>query len=623
MLDVRRMRVLREVAQRGSFSAAAEALSFTQSAVSQQIAALEREAGAVLVERSARGVRLTEAGEAVVRHTEAILARLGEAEAELEALAGLRGGRLRLAAFESAAATVMPLAIARFTKAHPAVELSMSLMEPEDALPAMRAGESTSPSRSAPATPATATRTASSTCTCSRTRCTSSSGADHPLARKRAIRLADLAGEAWIGGPADCECNRLISRACLRAGFDPRIAFETDDYAAVQGFVAAGVGVSIIAELGLRTVRDDIVVRPLGRETPVRQIFVSVVKGYRSPATAAMVDVLRDVGAGHAERRPALELVSSARHGRAGVRRRPAPPSAVDALDLVHEVEPVLRLAHRRGRVAAAREPPQPHDVGVEDARDGGAAGAHDAGAEVRPGAAEPRRRGAQPGAVARRRAELGLEVEVVEVHHRGRHGRVVEREEAGDHGERAVGGERHAQERRGGGELRDPGGAVAELGDLGGGHARGAQLGARRAVRRGLQRARGRDDPAAPPGERIVDRVLGGRLHVPEGGRDRPAARRGARRRGGRRRGGRGRGSRRSGGRPCAGRAVPAVAPAAGGRRDHRRDRERGAAAGGPPPGRAPRREGVGTTVGWGRRGHGPCRGGRRAGLTSPLRSA
>src|SRR3990170_6425430 len=99
MLDVRRMRVLREVAQRGSFSAAAEALSLTQSAVSQQVAALEREAGAVLVQRSARGVRLTEAGEALVRHTDAIMARLAEAEAELEAIAGVRGGRLRLSAF--------------------------------------------------------------------------------------------------------------------------------------------------------------------------------------------------------------------------------------------------------------------------------------------------------------------------------------------------------------------------------------------------------------------------------------------------------------------------------------------------------------------------------------------
>src|SRR5215211_3402465 len=141
MLDVRRMRVLREVARRGSFSAAAEALSFTQSAVSQQIAALEREAGAVLVRRSARGVRLTEAGEAVVRHADVILARLEDAEAELAAIAGLRGGRLRMAAFESAGATLMPLAIARFRERHPGIELSMTLAEPIESVPKLKSGE--------------------------------------------------------------------------------------------------------------------------------------------------------------------------------------------------------------------------------------------------------------------------------------------------------------------------------------------------------------------------------------------------------------------------------------------------------------------------------------------------
>src|SRR3954464_907832 len=108
MLDVRRMRVLREVAVRGSFSAAAESLSFTQSAISQQIAALEREAGCKLVQRNARGIRMTEAGEALVRHADAILARLAEAEAELEAIAGVRGGRLRLAAVGAAAPPLMP-----------------------------------------------------------------------------------------------------------------------------------------------------------------------------------------------------------------------------------------------------------------------------------------------------------------------------------------------------------------------------------------------------------------------------------------------------------------------------------------------------------------------------------
>ena len=311
MLDVRRMRVLREVALRGSFSAAAESLSFTQSAVSQQIAALEREAGAVLVERSARGVRLTEAGEAVVRHADHILGRLSEAEAELEAIAGLRGGRLRLAAFESAAATIMPVAIAEFTKAHPRVELSMTLLEPEESVAALRAGDVD----------------LAVTFGAGKQEDRFGDGVehlhlledpmylvlpeDHPLARKRGVRLADLADEPWIGGAPDCECNRLISQACMRFGFDPRIAFETDDYSAVQGFVAAGVGVSLIAELGLRTIRDDIVVRPLGRDTPVRQIFATALTGYRSPATIAMIDVLREVGVEHASRRPRLELVVS------------------------------------------------------------------------------------------------------------------------------------------------------------------------------------------------------------------------------------------------------------------------------------------------------------------------
>ena len=275
MLDVRRMRVLREVALRGSFSAAADSLSFTQSAISQQIAALEREAGTVLVERSARGVRLTEAGEALVRHTEAILGRLAEAEAEIEDIAGLRGGRLRLAAFESAAATVMPLAIARFSKAHPAVELSMTLMEPEASLPAMRMGDIDLAITFGGGAPEDRESDGFEHVHLLEDPMYLVLAADHPLARKRGVRLADLAGEAWIGGPADCECNRLMSGACVRAGFAPRIAFETDDYTAVQGFVAAGVGVSIIAELGLRSVRDDIVVRPLGRETPVRQIFAS------------------------------------------------------------------------------------------------------------------------------------------------------------------------------------------------------------------------------------------------------------------------------------------------------------------------------------------------------------
>src|SRR4051812_41295844 len=119
MLDVKRMRVLREVAAKGSFSAAAESLSYTQSAISQQIAALEREAGTTLVERNARGVRLTDAGRALVVHADAILARLADAEAELQDIAGLRGGRLRLVAVPRARATIMPQGVARLPDRHP------------------------------------------------------------------------------------------------------------------------------------------------------------------------------------------------------------------------------------------------------------------------------------------------------------------------------------------------------------------------------------------------------------------------------------------------------------------------------------------------------------------------
>ena len=141
MLDVRRMRVLREVAVQGRSPPPPSRSSYTQSAISQQIAALEREAGTTLVERGARGVRLTDAGRALVDHADVILARLADAEAELDAIAGLRAGRVRLVAFPSAGATLIPPAIARFRAAHPDVDLTLRPGEPEDGIAMVRAGE--------------------------------------------------------------------------------------------------------------------------------------------------------------------------------------------------------------------------------------------------------------------------------------------------------------------------------------------------------------------------------------------------------------------------------------------------------------------------------------------------
>jgi DNA-binding transcriptional LysR family regulator len=213
-----------------------------------------------------------------------------------------------MAAFESAGATLMPLAIAAFRHQHPAVELSLNLSEPDDSVPMLRTGgldlalvfdSGTRPGDDG----------------IHRVHLVEDPmylvlPKDHPLANRRRLRLADLAGEAWIGGQPDCECNRLIERACALAGYEPRFAFETDDYTAVQGFVAAGVGVSLIAELGLRSVRDDIVVRNLGRDTPVRHIYAATLAGgYRSPATQAMLEILQDVAGRYESGRPQLRLV--------------------------------------------------------------------------------------------------------------------------------------------------------------------------------------------------------------------------------------------------------------------------------------------------------------------------
>jgi DNA-binding transcriptional LysR family regulator len=311
MLDVRRLRVLREVAARGSFSAAAESLAYTQSAVSQQIAALEREAGTRLVDRSARGVRLTEAGRVLVRHAEAVLARLADAEAELEALAGLRGGRLRLVSFPTGGATIMPRAIAAFRELHPGVELTLEPAEPPDGLAMLRSGGCDI------ALTIDAPFDAADTDGIERVHLLDDPmyvllPCDHPLAAKPRIRLQELSSDPWIGGSTGgCPDTMILLRACAGAGFEPRIVFHSDDYLAIQGFVAAGMGVSLVPDLALLTVRDDVAIRSLGPRPPVRRIQAATMSdGYRSPAVEAMLQILADVGSAFAGERRELALAS-------------------------------------------------------------------------------------------------------------------------------------------------------------------------------------------------------------------------------------------------------------------------------------------------------------------------
>jgi DNA-binding transcriptional LysR family regulator len=307
MLDVRRLKVLCEVARSGSFSGAATVLGYTQPAISRQIATLEAETGTLLVRRVPQGVVLTDAGRLLVDRGAAILARLHDVELELQALAGLEGGTLRIASFASAAASIVPIAIARFRERYPEVELAIVMADPIDSLPRLRAGELDMAISHDP-----------NGADFAEDGCLVVSGGDgpgdvelvhlfddpmyvampagHPLADEFPLELSDFAGEPWmLATTSHCPDSRLFLRACHEAGFEPRIAFQNDDYPAILGFVAAGVGVALIPDMVARGVRDDVIVRELASGAPVRQIFVAMPVGYRSPAAAAMLTVLREV----------------------------------------------------------------------------------------------------------------------------------------------------------------------------------------------------------------------------------------------------------------------------------------------------------------------------------------
>jgi DNA-binding transcriptional LysR family regulator len=311
MLHLGRLRVLCEVVSRGSFSGAAEALSYTQSAVSQSIARLESETGTTLVVRDRRGVRATAAGATLVDHAEAIFAQVEAAEGDLAAVLGIRGGRLRVASFPSAGATLMPLAVARFRQAHPEVALTLAEGEPEEIAPRLRAGEfdlallfefpGARERLGAGLRSVTLLEDAMNVVL----------PGDHPLAAKPSLSLGDLHDEQWVQTSASSPCARHVVRSCLAAGFEPHVSFESDDYETIQGLVAAGVGVALIPRLALTRVHPEIVVRALAPRSPVRTVTAATMgKPGVAPAAKTMIGVLREVarrytGAGATGSRPA------------------------------------------------------------------------------------------------------------------------------------------------------------------------------------------------------------------------------------------------------------------------------------------------------------------------------
>ncbi|MGH2911099.1 MAG: LysR substrate-binding domain-containing protein [Solirubrobacteraceae bacterium] len=294
MLNVGRLRVLTEVARRGSFSGAADALSYTQSAVSQQVATLEAETGMTLLERHARGVRLTAAGQALVEHAEGILARLEAAEEELSAIAGLRAGKLRMASFPTAGATLMPLAIATFRSSYPDIELTLAEGEPEEIAPRLRAGEFDLALLFEFDEPEAGMEGVTRV-ELLRDPMYLALPREHSLVAKQDLRLENLRGEAWVQTSRESPCAKHVVRSCHAAGFEPNVAFESDDYQTVQGLVAAGVGVALIPELALSVVREDIAIRSLSPSPPIRQVVAAAPSDARlSAATPAMLGILED-----------------------------------------------------------------------------------------------------------------------------------------------------------------------------------------------------------------------------------------------------------------------------------------------------------------------------------------
>jgi DNA-binding transcriptional LysR family regulator len=303
MLDVRRMQLLRAVAEHGSFSAAAAALHLTQPAVSRQIAKLEREAGLRLLERSPRGLRLTDAGRVLVDRAEAIASHLVAAEGELEAVGRLEGGRLRVAAFGTAGATIVVDALRGFRARHPRVAVSFAESKSTASVDALRRGECDLALTFRPAGGALPQDDLLEHVHLLTDRMFAALPLDHPLAAQRSVRLADLHADGWIHGSQPGA--RLIYDACVAAGFEPRIVAETDHAPIVHGLVAAGVGVTLVPGISLGGVTRDVAVRPLAPPEPRREIDAVVRAGrLRPPAVAAMLDVLAEIAPAYRAARP-------------------------------------------------------------------------------------------------------------------------------------------------------------------------------------------------------------------------------------------------------------------------------------------------------------------------------
>ncbi|MFI9581018.1 LysR family transcriptional regulator [Streptomyces sp. NPDC052236] len=302
MIEARHLRVLRAVAATGSFSAAARVLGRTQPAVSQQMKVLEASAGTPLLIRTGREMRLTQAGEALVRHAAGILAGLTAAEEEIAAIVGLRAGRVRLVSFPSGSSTLVPTALAALRAAHPGTRVTLVEAEPPRSVELLRegdcdvalafrygaAGEAREERRNEVREEEWDDLTVRPLLT---DRLVGLVPEAHRLAAAGSVAIGELAEESWIAGCPRCR-GQLVA-VCEEAGFTPRIDYATDDSPAVIGLVRAGLGVAVLPELAMESVPPQ-GVRTVALEPPVRREIVALTLPdlAQVPAVAAMLDQL-------------------------------------------------------------------------------------------------------------------------------------------------------------------------------------------------------------------------------------------------------------------------------------------------------------------------------------------
>ena len=301
MLDLRRLRLLQELHRRGTIAAVAEALQFTPSAVSQQLAVLERESGVSLLERSGRGVRLTDAALVLVRHADTLLERAELAEAELAAAAGSVAGRGRVAAFQSVALRLVAPAMRALARDAPRLRCELVEAEPEQSLPALALGdidlvladEWQHQPHSRPAGVERHDLHRDPVCLVL--------AEDHAAARRhdRVVPLAELAGEVWTTGHPGTGWEEMTDRTCRQlGGFDPDVRHRANDSVLGLGLVAHGLAVTLLPEFVAPGVHPGVVVRGIAEGAVYRDIFAATRSAdAQRPSVRALLAAVRAAAA--------------------------------------------------------------------------------------------------------------------------------------------------------------------------------------------------------------------------------------------------------------------------------------------------------------------------------------